>query len=234
MALNEWQSEEEVYQEIYPQYPPANPRPNPSYGGGRPPSSQMGACSSIAGFVLNSFKLLPQHYDAIRQLAQQIVAIQASPAPVRAIRLIGHTDKSGPETYNQKLGLDRAQTVERTLRGELENLRPGITSQINITSNSLGESQATSNFDAASRGVKICLVRIPRHINPPPPPPPPPVCHCPKCGGGGGGGGNMQCFFAVQRTIFMAIRNLKAVAAACRRQSHGQSHGCRGNCGHRR
>lgn len=233
LALNEWQPEAEFSPEIpRQQYSPANRRPNPGYGGQNPSYPMQQPCgTSLGDFKLNSDIVPEKHYDTIWKIAQTILANQSSRAPVRAVRITGHTDQSGGYAYNQNLGQRRAENIKKLLIQALEQQRPGSSSQVRILSGSQGEALATAQYQPASRRVEICLIRVPRPVRPPYQPPfqPPHVCKCPKCGGGGGA--NMQCFWAVQRTIFMAIRNLKAVAAACRRQSHG----CQGgSCGHRR
>jgi outer membrane protein OmpA-like peptidoglycan-associated protein len=79
--------------------------------------------------------LKPKGHDEIVNLASKI---NAGYAYVSAIKLVGHTDRLGSESYNQKLGLERANTVRQLL------IQKGITENI-ITASSAGESQPVTN-----------------------------------------------------------------------------------------
>lgn len=79
--------------------------------------------------------LKPNSHAEIVDLASKISTGYAS---VSAIKLVGHTDRLGSESYNQKLGLERANTVRQLL------IQKGISENI-ITASSAGESQPVTD-----------------------------------------------------------------------------------------
>jgi hypothetical protein len=58
----------------------------------------------------------------ISNFADTVVQSWSSTQPVTVIRLIGHTDSTGAETYNVGLGDRRAQAVETALQDKLKGL----------------------------------------------------------------------------------------------------------------
>lgn len=94
--------------------------------------------------------LLPKGRQEVIDLANKITSGYAS---VRAINLVGHTDRLGNENYNQQLGLNRAKTVKALL------VQNGI-SPAQITVASRGEDQPVTNgcFDLKHGDeLKACL-----------------------------------------------------------------------------
>lgn len=79
--------------------------------------------------------LKPKGHAEIVDLSSKISTGYAS---VSAIKLVGHTDRLGSESYNQKLGLERANTVRQLL------IQKGISENI-ITASSAGESQPVTD-----------------------------------------------------------------------------------------
>jgi outer membrane protein OmpA-like peptidoglycan-associated protein len=75
--------------------------------------------------------------------------------PKTTIIVEGHTDKSGSETYNQKLSERRAQSVQDAL------IQMGVI-QERIQSIGYGESQPISSDPAANRRVEIFIKPITR------------------------------------------------------------------------
>lgn len=94
--------------------------------------------------------LLPKGRQEVIDLAYKITSGYAS---VRAINLVGHTDRLGNENYNQQLGLNRAKTVKALL------VQNGVNpSQITVASQ--GENQPVTNgcFDLKHGDeLKACL-----------------------------------------------------------------------------
>ena len=100
--------------------------------------------------------------------------------PIDVIRLVGHTDDSGPEKYNRGLGDRRAEAVA----AELIKLypRPGRVKVELMRSPGKQKPTAdnrTTTGRARNRRVEVFIVSGGQPI--PPPPPPPPPCLRPPC-----------------------------------------------------
>jgi phosphatidylserine/phosphatidylglycerophosphate/cardiolipin synthase-like enzyme len=124
-------------------------------------------------FVLNSPTVPAQHRATIERLAQEIVASLSTPSPVRSVTLVGHTDVSGPTSFNLDLGRRRASEVQRLLVAAIERRRPGAAARLSIELRSAAATQPAAPGDspqarALNRRVELFLVRE----TPPPPPPP--------------------------------------------------------------
>lgn len=94
--------------------------------------------------------LLPKGRQEVIDLAYKITSGYAS---VRAINLVGHTDRLGNENYNKQLGLNRAKTVKALL------VQNGV-NPAQITVSSQGENQPVTNgcFDLKHGDeLKACL-----------------------------------------------------------------------------
>ncbi len=99
-------------------------------------------------FKLNSAVLLP---GAQQEMAR--VADILNRDPQTMIRVEGHTDITGPESYNQALSEDRAQAVAEGLA------QRNVNSQ-RINTLGFGESQAISSNHAMNRRVNIVIIPI--------------------------------------------------------------------------
>ena len=66
-------------------------------------------------FNWNQSSLTPRHLPVVRQLAEHVRASWRSMQPIGFIRLIGHTDDTGPEKYNVELGNRRAEAAKAAL-----------------------------------------------------------------------------------------------------------------------
>jgi hypothetical protein len=100
--------------------------------------------------------------------------------------LVGHTDPIGPEPSNIALGQRRAMEAQTVLLDAIERLRPGLSRQINIVPQNLGESRPAARdrmpeARASHRRVEIFLsimaaaptplAPMPSPVQPPPPAP---------------------------------------------------------------
>jgi outer membrane protein OmpA-like peptidoglycan-associated protein len=113
-------------------------------------------------FRINQSTLLPGHPLLLNQLAQKIVESWQTMTPVRVVRLIGHTDISGPDRYNLALGQRRALEAKNHLKVEIDRLHPDLSGQIAFSTSSLGESRPlrpanTAEGNALNRRVEILL-----------------------------------------------------------------------------
>lgn len=120
--------------------------------------------------VLNLFGfdrsiLSSEHTTIISGIACEIVA-SASSSPVETVVIQGHTDGIGTVDYDFQLGIRRAEAVKKRLRASLQSLRPGITSSVELVSQSSGKDEpAASNSAPACRAlnrrVEVFLIRRP-------------------------------------------------------------------------
>lgn len=93
--------------------------------------------------------ILPQGKATLDELADKLTSRQAT---IESILLIGHTDRLGSEAYNQKLGLQRAQTVKEYLQSK------GVQSPISVKS--AGETEpvtADCVGNQPTAALKACL-----------------------------------------------------------------------------
>jgi outer membrane protein OmpA-like peptidoglycan-associated protein len=96
-------------------------------------------------FGFDSAELQPGAFTELDRVAGVLVQY-----PKTAIRVEGHTDASGSETYNQKLSERRAQGVANVL------IQKGVLPQ-RIRTFGYGESQLISSDPAMNRRVKIII-----------------------------------------------------------------------------
>jgi hypothetical protein len=131
-------------------------------------------------FLHDQARPMPFHTPMIDRIASHVVASWRTPQPVRTIRLVGHTDRTGRGAYNLALGLRRAQAIRSGLIAAIERLRPGLTQQMNIIPQSLGETRPvrtdqTPEGRARNRRVAVFLSSVgtaptPPGLGPTPPP----------------------------------------------------------------
>jgi OmpA family len=136
---------------------------------------EVGARLAVIGsFPLDSWTVQPAGHLSLIALARRIMA-----QGPRVLSLVGHTDRSGTEVYNQGLGQRRADEVRRQLLATLERMSPNSSRGIQISVSSAGASQATgSGQNPPDRRVEIFGPPSPGAPPPPRPPsiqvPPPP------------------------------------------------------------
>ena len=148
------------------------------FGLGQPQPTPVPAAAPalvLDRFAFDSAALAPHHQPLILTFAGNVVASGRTNTPVVSIRIVGHTDAAGPERYNRGLGGRRAQAVAAALT---QALGPGVSRQVTVVTDSMGESMAVSRTEPArNRRVEIFVTR--RAAPPPPPPsrptPEPPV-----------------------------------------------------------
>lgn len=105
----------------------------------------------IGGFPLDSWTVQPAGHLSLIALARRIMA-----QGPRVLSLVGHTDRSGTEVYNQSLGQRRADEVRRQLLATLERMSPHSSRGIQISVSSAGASQAAgSGQNPPDRRVEV-------------------------------------------------------------------------------
>lgn len=101
-----------------------------------------------AFFDFNSFSLKPGAYAEISRVSQVL-----NKYPQTRIRIAGHTDSRGSESYNLKLSQQRADAVKNALT------QRGVDPR-RIETVGYGESMPISSNDAMNRRVEIIIIPI--------------------------------------------------------------------------
>lgn len=99
-------------------------------------------------FDFDSSILKPGAYAEVGRVADVL-----NRYPQTTIRVEGHTDATGPETYNQQLSERRAQAVQSAL------VQRGVDSR-RVYTVGFGESQPISSNNAANRRVNIVIMPV--------------------------------------------------------------------------
>jgi V8-like Glu-specific endopeptidase len=133
--------------------PPVRPTPRP--GPARP-------FRILDRFQFDRPGVQPHHRPIIQEIARTIVSSAGSPRAIHTVRLVGHADSAGGDTYNLNLGQQRSLAVQRELTSAIERLRPGHSRRISIVTQSLGEAHpiapnTTPENRARNRRVEVTL-----------------------------------------------------------------------------
>jgi hypothetical protein len=116
-------------------------------------------------FAHNSARLTADHRKAIEALAAEIAArLALVPGGKADIAIAGHTDSSGDETYNEGLGLERADAAKAAVEAALGRKKVAAERIAGIATESLGETRLAKDTpndvkEPANRRVVI-TVRI--------------------------------------------------------------------------
>ena len=137
---------------------------------------QVGATPPYLRFLnLDQFdwskpSLTPRHLPMVKQLADHVRASWKTMQPIGFIRLIGHTDDTGPEKFNVSLGNQRAESVKSALETILkDDIISGRVRLAIVVEPSPGESTPiASNRTIAGRALNR---RVEVFVGPPLPPP---------------------------------------------------------------
>src|SRR5688572_17894679 len=86
------------------------------YGFGQAPTAPAARPTAVLDrFDFDKSTVKPTHWPATLSIARTILAREGTSSPIRSVRLVGHADRTGTETYNQQLGQRRAEAVQRYL-----------------------------------------------------------------------------------------------------------------------
>jgi outer membrane protein OmpA-like peptidoglycan-associated protein len=113
------------------------------------------------GFALNSAELTPEHRVRLAELAARMLEIQAE-NPGNKVDVLGHTDRTGGEEHNERLGQQRADAVAAVLAAL------GVPTEI-MRVRSLGETVPlveTERPEPRNRRVEVYFLPIPRPVMP--------------------------------------------------------------------
>ena len=104
---------------------------------------------------LHQVSTMPSLHDPIVQrIARLVVASRRSSEPLTTIRLVGHADSTGPDSFNVGIGTQRAKSVAKRLRDAITALSAATAGALNIVVQSLGESKpVATNSTAAGRAA---------------------------------------------------------------------------------
>ena len=115
----------------------------------------------LTGFPFGSAVLPPSDRAQIDQLARRILASWSTARPVRAIRVVGHTDPVGTDRANMALGQRRAEAVRRELLASLERYRRGSSGELQVQAASRGELDQIPGPEALNRRVQLFFFAAP-------------------------------------------------------------------------
>lgn len=120
-------------------------------------------------FVFDKHSLTPDLQDRVRKFGDVVIQSWNTAQPIETIRLIGHTDSTGPEKYNFGLGDRRAQAVAAALQQRLK----GLSGRVSIVlGKSPGELEPTvenntKEGQALNRRVEVFItIRAPQPSTP--------------------------------------------------------------------
>jgi outer membrane protein OmpA-like peptidoglycan-associated protein len=106
----------------------------------KPTAAPNSWSKTLDKFAHNSVTLTPEHHKGIDTLAAEMSARLGLASGSKAtIAIIGHTDTSGNEKYNEGLGLRRALVTKSTLEAALTKMKVGSDRIAAITVDSAGE-----------------------------------------------------------------------------------------------
>lgn len=139
-------------------------------GGANPCASLRQPCEVLQKFDFDKERVTPTHQSQINNIAGCVLESHKTSQPIRVVRLIGHTDAEGTQSYNLDLGRRRAERVKQHLRDAFESIKRGSSSGVTLGVETRGETQPVSGVAAANRRVEVCL---PKPSAPTPPKPKP-------------------------------------------------------------
>jgi outer membrane protein OmpA-like peptidoglycan-associated protein len=148
---------------------------------GMRPKPQYLRFLNLDQFDWNKASLTARLRQMVAHLAKHVQQSWKTMQPIAYIRLIGHTDNTGPENYNVDLGDRRAQAVKEELENILkEDIHSGRIRMAILVERSPGKSapaadNRTPQGRALNRRVEVFIEPPVLQLSPPPPPPQPPT-----------------------------------------------------------
>ena len=122
----------------------------------------------IGPFAVDKSTLTPQLKQQVTHVADLVRARLNTAQPIGVVRVVGHTDSSGPELHNIGLGNRRTEAVRDELRVQLRDLLNRVLIEVEASpgmSKPIGDNR-TAKGQAANRRVDV-------YVAPPIPPAPP-------------------------------------------------------------
>jgi len=123
------------------------------------------AFSRISPFALNKFAVTPQLRQQVTRVADYVRSRLDTAQPIGVVRLMGHTDASGNDGINRKLGQQRAEAVRDELYSQLRDVLNRVLIEVEESpgkSKPIGDNR-TAKGQAANRRVDVYIAPpIPR------------------------------------------------------------------------
>ena len=121
--------------------------------------------SRISPFALNKFAVTPQLKQQVTRVADYVRSRLDTAQPIGVIKVIGHTDASGNDGINKKLGQQRAEAVQAELYAQLRDVLHRVLIEVEDSpgkSKPIGDNR-TAKGQAANRRVDVYIAPpIPR------------------------------------------------------------------------
>ncbi|MGZ3183109.1 MAG: S8 family serine peptidase [Telluria sp.] len=115
------------------------------------PATLDPTCSMLAAFARDSDVLLPLHRIQIEAAALYLINHH-----IGGVTVTGFASSDGERSYNQALGMRRAQRVAAELHNAMEHLRAGSSAGVTVRVNSRGEDEQIAGGLSLNRRVTIC------------------------------------------------------------------------------
>jgi outer membrane protein OmpA-like peptidoglycan-associated protein len=131
-----------------------------------PPAPPYLVFSRIDGFAVNKFTLTPQLKQQVTRVADFVRARLTTPNPIGVVRLVGHTDSTGSDNVNVKLGKQRAETV----RDELHRQLPDLVKLVFIYADETSPGKSDPTADNRTAAGRARNRRVDVYVGPPIPP----------------------------------------------------------------
>lgn len=132
---------------------------------------------SISNFKHDSSAITEPVRDQIRDLVRLVEQSWQTDKPIVELRLVGHTDNTGSETYNRTLGNARAEAIQKELI-QIKSVGDRVSV---VVDSSPGKTKPTGDNRtpagrARNRRVDVFVTFGSRPSPPPSPPPPRKIC----------------------------------------------------------
>jgi len=126
---------------------------------GRPSSPRYLRFMNLDKFIWNKASLTPDLWQKVELLARHVKLSWRTMHPIANIALIGHTDITGPEKYNRRLGNWRAAAVkkalEHLLKEDMLERRVAITTEPSPGASAPTVGNRTAEGRALNRRVEV-------------------------------------------------------------------------------
>jgi outer membrane protein OmpA-like peptidoglycan-associated protein len=117
---------------------------------GEPCAAVAQPAEELVAFAFDDHRLQPRHLVQSGKLARCAAASKAT-----SVRIVGHTDPVGDDSYNLTLGLRRAEEVAKAMREALDRQSPGASARIHFDVDTRGEAEQIPGPREQNRRVQV-------------------------------------------------------------------------------